>query len=266
MALYEHIYLARQDVSQQQVEELTAQFKGVIEQMGGKVGKTEQWGVKSLSYRLRKNRKAHFTLFNVEAPAAALGEIDTPLPKFILLDPNPEGNEFKEYKASDLAGWLGPEHQPVRLGSRYTQLGRAADSLSEDREERDALRRYFARRYENERRSRTAAAQNATFERVKGCRNNVAHKLHSVLGSEGLPAEFSQCFADMVALLRKIEVWWITNVEIPTNPDFDGVEVDESGIVPGPVMTMQLLMDIALGDDERSRFYYDEFRKHTAGG
>ena len=105
-----------------------------------------------------------------------------------------------------------------------------------------------------------------TFDRVKGCRNNVAHKLHSFLGSEGLPAEFAQCFDDMVALLRKIEVWWIINDEIPTNPDFDDTEVDESGIVPGPVMTMQLLKDIALGDDERSRFYYDEFRKHTAGG
>src|SRR5215475_7732754 len=76
MPLYEHVFLTRQDASAQQVEELTAQFKGVIEQMGGKVAKTEQWGVKSLSYRVRKNRKAHFTLFNVEAPAAALNEIE----------------------------------------------------------------------------------------------------------------------------------------------------------------------------------------------
>jgi small subunit ribosomal protein S6 len=76
MPLYEHIVLARQDVSAQQVEELTAQLKGVIEQMGGKVTKLEQWGVKTLSYRMRKNRKAHFTLFNVEAPSAALNEIE----------------------------------------------------------------------------------------------------------------------------------------------------------------------------------------------
>src|SRR5262249_61112421 len=74
MPLYEHVFLTRQDASAQQVEELTAQFKGVIEQMGGKVAKTEQWGVKSLSYRLRKNRKAHYTLFNVDAPPAALNE------------------------------------------------------------------------------------------------------------------------------------------------------------------------------------------------
>lgn len=76
MPLYEHVLLTRQDVSAQQVEELTAQLKGVIEQLGGKVAKTEQWGLKSLSYRLRKNRKAHFTLFNVDAPASALTEVE----------------------------------------------------------------------------------------------------------------------------------------------------------------------------------------------
>ena len=76
MPLYEHVFLTRQDASTQQVEELTAQFKGVIEQMGGKIAKLEQWGVKTLSYRMRKNRKAHFTLLNVEAPPAALNEIE----------------------------------------------------------------------------------------------------------------------------------------------------------------------------------------------
>ena len=76
MPLYEHVFLTRQDASAQQVEELTAQFKGVIEQIGGKVAKTEQWGLKSLSYRLRKNRKAHFTLLNVDAPPGALTEVE----------------------------------------------------------------------------------------------------------------------------------------------------------------------------------------------
>ena len=76
MPLYEHVYLARQDLSAQQVEELTTQLSGVIEQMGGKVAKTEYWGVKSLSYRIRKNRKAHMTLINVDAPPAALNEIE----------------------------------------------------------------------------------------------------------------------------------------------------------------------------------------------
>ena len=76
MPLYEHVYLARQDLSAQQVEELTTQYKGVIEQMGGKIAKSEYWGVKSLTYRMRKNRKAHFTLMNVDAPSAAIAEVE----------------------------------------------------------------------------------------------------------------------------------------------------------------------------------------------
>jgi small subunit ribosomal protein S6 len=76
MPLYEHVYLARQDASTQQVEELTAQLKGVIEGLGGTISKNEYWGVKSLSYRLRKNRKAHFTLLNVNGPPAAINEIE----------------------------------------------------------------------------------------------------------------------------------------------------------------------------------------------
>jgi small subunit ribosomal protein S6 len=76
MPLYEHVYLARQDASAQQVEELTAQLKGVVEGLGGSIKKTEYWGVKSLSYRLRKNRKAHFTLMDLDAPPAAINEIE----------------------------------------------------------------------------------------------------------------------------------------------------------------------------------------------
>jgi small subunit ribosomal protein S6 len=76
MSLYEHVYLARQDASAQQVEELTAHLKSVVEGMGGSIAKAEYWGVKSLSYRLRKNRKAHFTLLNLDAPSAAINEIE----------------------------------------------------------------------------------------------------------------------------------------------------------------------------------------------
>ena len=72
MPLYEHVYLARQDLSAQQVEEMTANYKGVIEGLGGKlVGDPEYWGVKTLSFRIRKNRKAHFTMFKLDAPPAA---------------------------------------------------------------------------------------------------------------------------------------------------------------------------------------------------
>ena len=76
MPLYEHVFLARQDVSAPQVEALVEQFKGIIEQAGGSVPKVETWGLKSLTYRIRKNRKAHFTLMNIDAPPAAVAEVE----------------------------------------------------------------------------------------------------------------------------------------------------------------------------------------------
>jgi small subunit ribosomal protein S6 len=68
--------MARQDVTPQQVEAMVDQYKGVIEQNGGSVDKTEMWGVKSLAYRIKKNRKAHFTMFNLNAPAPAVAEME----------------------------------------------------------------------------------------------------------------------------------------------------------------------------------------------
>ena len=76
MALYEHIFLARQDISAQQVDALVEQYKGVIESFGGKVGRVENWGLKSLTYRIKKNRKAHYALMDIDAPAAAIHEIE----------------------------------------------------------------------------------------------------------------------------------------------------------------------------------------------
>jgi small subunit ribosomal protein S6 len=79
MALYEHVFLVRQDVTAQQVETLTEQLKALIAQQGGSVSKVEPWGLKSLAYRIKKNRKAHFTLMNITAPAAALQELERQL-------------------------------------------------------------------------------------------------------------------------------------------------------------------------------------------
>jgi small subunit ribosomal protein S6 len=76
MPLYEHVFMARQDVTAQQVEAMTDQFKGVIEAGGGTVQSTEMWGVKSLAYRIKKNRKAHFTMLNLDAPPAAVAEME----------------------------------------------------------------------------------------------------------------------------------------------------------------------------------------------
>ena len=71
MPYYEHVYIARQDMSQQQTEQLTETFKGVIAEHGGSVSKVEYWGLKTLQHRIKKNRKGHYTLLNVDAPAGA---------------------------------------------------------------------------------------------------------------------------------------------------------------------------------------------------
>ena len=76
MPLYEHVFLARQDVSNSQVETLTKEYSEVIAEGGGKVAKTEYWGLKSLAYKIKKSRKAHFALMNIDAPPAAVAEME----------------------------------------------------------------------------------------------------------------------------------------------------------------------------------------------
>ena len=76
MPFYENVFIARQDVTAAQVEALTEQFAGIVTAQGGNVTKREYWGLKSLSYRVRKNRKGHYTLLNIDAPAAAVIEME----------------------------------------------------------------------------------------------------------------------------------------------------------------------------------------------
>ena len=76
MALYEHVFLARQDLSPQQIDALVEQYKGVLAAGGGSVGRVENWGLKSLTYRVKKNRKAYYTLMDITAPADAVKEME----------------------------------------------------------------------------------------------------------------------------------------------------------------------------------------------
>jgi len=76
MPLYEHIFLARQDISQAQVEALTKEYTQVLEENGGKVTKAEYWGLKTIAFKIKKNRKAHYSLFNLDAPPAAIAEME----------------------------------------------------------------------------------------------------------------------------------------------------------------------------------------------
>ena len=76
MALYEHIFLARQDLSQAQVDALAQTATQIVEAGKGKVTKTEPWGLRSLAYKIAKNRKAHFILLNIDAPAGVVAELE----------------------------------------------------------------------------------------------------------------------------------------------------------------------------------------------
>jgi small subunit ribosomal protein S6 len=79
MALYEHLLIARQDISAQQVDALATHLKTIVEGEGGKVEKQEYWGLRGLAYRIKKNRKGHYVLLNINAPAGAIQELERQL-------------------------------------------------------------------------------------------------------------------------------------------------------------------------------------------
>ena len=76
MPLYEHVFLARQDLAQAQVDALAENATKIITDNGGKVVKTETWGLRSIAYRIAKNRKAHYVMLDIDAPAAAIAELE----------------------------------------------------------------------------------------------------------------------------------------------------------------------------------------------
>lgn len=100
---------------------------------------------------------------------------------------------------------------------------------------------------------------------LNDARNEVAHEMMAMLsGAE--PPHFTTHFAMLMALIQKIEQWWILNVEIDTNPDFDGVKIDKDGILSGPSWGMQLLAKVALGEgDEAWEFHREFVRQRTQG-
>jgi small subunit ribosomal protein S6 len=79
MPYYEHVVIARQDISPQQAEALNETLKGLIEEGGGTVAKIEYWGLRNLTYRVKKNRKGHYSLLAIDAPAPAVKEMERQL-------------------------------------------------------------------------------------------------------------------------------------------------------------------------------------------
>lgn len=79
MPYYEHVVIARQDISPQQAEALNDTLKALIEENGGSVAKIEYWGLRNLTYRVKKNRKGHYSLLAIDAPAPAVKEMERQL-------------------------------------------------------------------------------------------------------------------------------------------------------------------------------------------
>lgn len=96
MAFYEHVLIARPEISPQQVETLIEDIKKTITDQGGHVGKTEYWGLRNLTYRIRKNRKGHYALLNIDAPAAAVHELER------LLKINEDVMRYKTIRVEEL--------------------------------------------------------------------------------------------------------------------------------------------------------------------
>jgi len=76
MPLYEHVFIARQDISGAQVDQLVEAFTGVVENGGGKVVGLESWGLRNLAYRIKKNRKGHYVMMNLDAPSEVVTELE----------------------------------------------------------------------------------------------------------------------------------------------------------------------------------------------
>jgi small subunit ribosomal protein S6 len=140
MPLYEHVFMARQDVSQQQVETLTKEFTDIITEGGGTVTKTEYWGLKGLAFKIKKSRKAHYSLLNIDAPSAAVAEMErrmglsTDIIRFLTLrmdaletepsvmmrkqDRDERGGDRGGFRGGDRGGFRGGDRGGFRGGDR----------------------------------------------------------------------------------------------------------------------------------------------------
>ncbi len=98
----------------------------------------------------------------------------------------------------------------------------------------------------------------AEFRELTEERNRLAHELHNVVGGTQLH-DFENLFPRLVALVAKIERWWVINVEIATDPDLFDADIDEDGVTPGSLMLLQVLSQVALGNDEEAWALYREF-------
>ena len=76
MAFYEHVVITRPDISPAQVDSFVEELSGFLKEKGATIGKTEYWGLRNLAYPIKKQRKGHYSLINIDAPAEAIHELE----------------------------------------------------------------------------------------------------------------------------------------------------------------------------------------------
>lgn len=96
------------------------------------------------------------------------------------------------------------------------------------------------------------------FEHIKRCRNTLAHEM-LMFASSGVDFDVAEVFEEVVDLLRKIEIWWFENLEMAIDPEAYPEDLDLEQVISGPVWSLQMLIDVALGPEEEARKYYDHF-------
>ncbi len=97
-----------------------------------------------------------------------------------------------------------------------------------------------------------------TFEHIKRCRNTLVHEMLT-FASSGVDFDVGDAFNEMVGLIRKIEIWWFENLKMAIDPEAYPEDLDLNEVVPGPVWSLQMLIDVALGPEEEAKKYYDYF-------
>jgi small subunit ribosomal protein S6 len=125
MPLYEHMLIARQDISAQQVDALATHLKTIVESEGGKVEKHEYWGLRGLAYRIKKNRKGHYVLLNIDAPAKAIAELERQLKinEDVLRYLTVRVEQFEQSSSSKKREREGKEREKVESGEEMEKEG-----------------------------------------------------------------------------------------------------------------------------------------------
>jgi small subunit ribosomal protein S6 len=135
MPLYENIFIARQDISTAQTEALTETFAGIIAEHGGTVSKKEYWGLKNIAFRIKKNRKGHYVLMNIDAPAPAVLEMERNMRL------NEDVLRYMSIKVDELEE--GPSAMLSNRGERSERGGRGRDRDDRYGDEGDRPRRSY---------------------------------------------------------------------------------------------------------------------------